>query len=277
MPLVSVIIPTYNRATLLPRAVESVLSQTFRDFECIIVDDCSDDGMNTHGSVTTAGPALRYVRLPAHCGVSTARNTGVGHSCGQWLAFLDSDDEWHPEKLERQIAWLSRNPGIRIFQTKEFWIRHGKRVNPPKTHEKPEGYIFEQSLKRCMITPSSVMIERGLFSETGGFNESLRACEDYDLWLRITCRQPVGLVKEYLLTRYGGHADQLSSAVMGLDRFRIRSLLDLLAGALLTPQQELLVKKELVKKATIVANGFLKRGNTVCHERYKRIAEQYSD
>jgi glycosyltransferase involved in cell wall biosynthesis len=277
MPLVSVIIPTYNRATLLSRAVESVLSQTFTDFECIIVDDSSDDGTDTLAFVTAAGRALRYVRLPAHCGVSAARNTGVRHSCGQWLAFLDSDDQWHPEKLQRQIAWLSRNPGVRIFQTKECWIRHGKMVNPPKTHEKPEGHIFERSLERCMITPSSVMIERGLFSETGGFNESLRACEDYDLWLRITCRHPVGLVKEYLLTRYGGHADQLSSAVMGLDRFRIRSLLDLLAGTLLTPQQKLLAKKELVKKATIVANGFLKRGNTVCHERYKRIAEKYSD
>jgi glycosyltransferase involved in cell wall biosynthesis len=276
MPLVSVIIPTHNRARLLPRALASVIAQTLRNYECIVVDDASDDGTEQLDIVSAASQQVRYVRLPLHSGVSKARNTGVACSTGEWLAFLDSDDEWHPAKLEKQMAWLESRPGYRICQTKEIWIRHGRRVNPPATHEKKEEYIFEQSLKRCMVTPSSVVVDRALFLESGGFNESLPACEDYDLWLKITCVQPVGLVEDFLLTRYGGHPDQLSATVMGLDRFRIRSIIDLLHSNRLSPVQETLARAELVTKAVIVANGFKKRGKTEKYERYMRIADLFT-
>jgi glycosyltransferase involved in cell wall biosynthesis len=276
MPLVSVIIPTHNRARLLPRALASVIAQTLRNYECIVVDDASDDGTEQLDIVSAASQQVRYVRLPLHSGVSKARNTGVACSTGEWLAFLDSDDEWHPAKLEKQMAWLESRPGYRICQTKEIWIRHGRRVNPPATHEKKEEYIFEQSLKRCMVTPSSVVVDRALFLESGGFNESLPACEDYDLWLKITCVQPVGLVDDFLLTRYGGHPDQLSATVMGLDRFRIRSIIDLLHSNRLSPVQETLARAELVTKAVIVANGFKKRGKTEEYERYMRIADLFT-
>jgi glycosyltransferase involved in cell wall biosynthesis len=277
MPLVSVILPTCNRASLLGRAIKSVLDQTFRDFECIVVDDASDDGTEQLEIFKTAAPRLRYKKLSAHGGVSKARNAGIANSTGKWIAFLDSDDEWLPRKLEKQVQWHNDNPGFVISQTKEIWVRRGARVNPPKTHEKKQGYIFEQSLKRCMVTPSSVMLARELFLDTGGFNESLPACEDYDLWLRITCRLPVGLVNEYLLTRYGGHADQLSATVMGLDRFRIQGIRDLLNSNKLSPEQASLAQAELVKKAVIVANGYKKRGNPEEYERYSRIADSFSN
>jgi glycosyltransferase involved in cell wall biosynthesis len=281
MPLVSVIIPSYNRCRLLNRAVNSVLDQTFSDSEIVVVDDASEDGtgqldiFSEASAEARARVPVRYVRLDLHCGVSKARNVGVAESSGQWLAFLDSDDVWHHNKLEQQVRWHDANPAFCISQTKEIWIRHGRRVNPPMTHEKVEGYIFEQSLKRCMITPSSVMMRRSLFYETGAFNESLPACEDYDLWLKITCTCPIGLIEEHLLTRYGGHADQLSASVMGLDRFRIRSIIDLLNSKRLSPEQDRLARLELVRKATIVAQGFKKRGRTLEYERYSRIAADF--
>jgi glycosyltransferase involved in cell wall biosynthesis len=273
MPLVSIVIPTHNRAHLLAGAVESALRQTFIDREIIVVDDASDD--QTKNLDILFAPGVRCVRLDSQCGVSKARNAGAALSQGQWLAFLDSDDHWHPDKLEKQVRFHADFPLCRISQTREIWIRNGHRVNPPQTHEKKQGYIFEQSLKRCMITPSSVMMDKALFHEVGGFNESLPACEDYDLWLKITCSHEVGLIDEFLLTRYGGHADQLSACVMGLDRFRIRSIIDILGSGRLTHKQELLSRKELAKKAVIVANGFRKRGRTEEYERYRRIATDF--
>jgi glycosyltransferase involved in cell wall biosynthesis len=276
MPLISVIIPTHDRAHVLGRAVRSVLCQTYSDMEIIIVDDASSDGTEGLDVLSRHSPTpLRYVRLDAHCGVATVRNRGVALSQGQWLAFLDSDDEWRPGKLARQVRWHEENPTYLISQTKEIWVRNGCRVNSPRTHEKKQGYIFEQSLRRCMITPSSVMMRKSLFDQVNGFNEALPACEDYDLWLKITRAFPVGLIDEFLLTRYGGHRDQLSATVMGLDRFRIRSIIDLLNSRTLSHEQETLSRRELVRKSIIVAQGFRKRGKAVEYERYKRIAADY--
>ena len=272
-PFVAVVIPVHNRRLLLGRAIASVLGQRFRDFECIIVDDGSDDGSGSLPCL--ADPRITVIRVPFQRGVSAARNTGVAASTAPWIAFLDSDDEWLPEKLERQAAWVRHNQQFRILQTREAWIRNGVRVNPPATHEKTGGDLFSASLERCMITPSSVMMHRELLAEVGGFNEAMPACEDYDLWLRITARYPVGLVDEILLRLYGGHGDQLSATVAILDRFRIRSMLGLLEGTLLTDTQTALVRRQLVIRAAICANGYLKRGKEELYEQYRTIARKY--
>lgn len=274
-PQVAVIIPTFNRSALLPRAINSVLNQTFNDFELIIVDDGSTDETSSLPLLQNAGSRLAYIRLPINRGVSAARNIGVASSTAPFLAFLDSDDEWLPKKLEKQIAWFNRHPDLRIVQTKEIWIRRGRRVNPPKTHEKVAGDLFRASLERCMITPSSVMLRRSLFDETGGFNDSLSACEDYDLWLRITSRYEVGLVSEYLLKRYGGHADQLSATVPMLDQYRVRSLVSLINSNALTAEQAVLARRNLVKRATILSLGFEKHGKPEEYERYGKIIREY--
>jgi glycosyltransferase involved in cell wall biosynthesis len=278
MPSVSVIIPTYNRKKLLTRAIESVMSQQYTDYELIVVDDASGDSTEQLDFFDSRKyPSITYFRLDSHRGVSAARNFGVRMASGKWIAFLDSDDQWHPQKLKRQMEWIGRYPATVILQTKEVWIRGGRRVNPPATHRKREGYIFTESLKRCMITPSSVCITRAAFDTTGGFNEALPACEDYDLWLRITHTVPVGLIDEYLLTRYGGHPDQLSSTVWALDRFRIRSLLDIIRSGVLTPVQRQEAIREVRRKALIVANGYKKRGNYEKHEQYAHIASTYEN
>lgn len=272
-PQIAVIIPTYNRAHLLPRAIGSVLSQTWRAFELYVVDDGSTDGTSDLPIIKSSDPRLIYIRYPDNKGVSHARNFGVKQTSSYWIAFLDSDDEWLPQKLEKQMVYASAHPGIALNQTREFWIRNGKRVNPPKTHEKSSGDLFAASLKRCMITPSSVMLKRELFLEMGGFNKSFIACEDYDLWLRITCCYQAGLVDEYLLRRYGGHGDQLSATVPILDRFRIRSILDLLGRDCLTSDQRISAKIRLIELATIVAKGYKKHGKPEEYEHYRQIIQ----
>lgn len=275
MAFISVIIPTFNRKKLLSRALQSVFNQTFKDYEILVIDDGSFDG-TSELEILKDNNRLRYLRSDHNRGVSASRNEGIARSRGEWIAFLDSDDEWLPRKLEKQIKWAGAHPEIEIFQTREIWIRNGVRVNPPITHEKVGGDLFRQSLDRCMITPSSVMIRKELLNKVGGFNESFQACEDYDLWLRIAKSHQVGLINEYLLIRYGGHDDQLSSTVPALDRFRIRSLLGLIQTGGLTGEQEKLVISTLIHKSRIVAQGFLKRGNQELYERYKCIADKYS-
>ncbi|MFP4013247.1 MAG: glycosyltransferase family 2 protein [Chitinispirillaceae bacterium] len=264
MSLFSVIIPTYNRRHTLARAIESVLFQSMRDFELIVVDDGSTDGT---AELVENYPAT-FIRLEQNCGVAKARNRGVSESNGEWIAFLDSDDWWNPNKLQLQLDYCRQNHDYEIVQTCETWIRNGRRVNPPQTHLKKEGHIFEESLRRCMITPSSVILRRSLWDKTGGFDESFPACEDYDLWLRITCRQKVGLVDKHLLTRFGGHPDQLSSAIPCLDRFRVDSLLKMLGSGLLNGNQSQAVRRNLRKRALIMAQGSLKRGKREEYEYY---------
>jgi len=256
------------------RAAASVCRQSYSDFEIIIVDDGSDDGTCNEMFLDLPVP-VRFEKLGSNYGVSKARNTGVSVSRGEWISFLDSDDAWHPEKLAMQMQWHENNPLFRISQTEEIWIRNGIRVNQPIVYKKIPGNIFEQSLRRCTITPSSVMIQKSLFLEMGGFNESLPACEDYDLWLRITSKNPVGLIDEFLITKHGGHKDQLSTTVMGLDRFRIRSILDLLNNGNLSAGQVILSRRVLAEKALVVANGYKKRGRTLEHGRYERIAKTF--
>jgi len=251
-----------------------VLCQSFRDFELIIVDDGSEISLSD-SAISGYDPRIRIVRFDHNCGVSAARNAGVNVSNGQWIAFLDSDDLWHRQKLQKQLWWLDRNREIVIMQTKEIWIRNGVRVNPPKSHEKIQGDIFKQCLDRCMITPSSVILSRKLFDTSGGFNESLRACEDYDLWLRICYNHTVGLLDEFLLTRCGGHDDQLSGTAEQMDRYRVRSMLQLLETTSLAPEQYHQTVTVLVKKAQILANGYNKRGNSELYERYQSIVTRY--
>ena len=241
----------------------------------MIVDDGSTDVTHSLPLLQRPDPRLRCIRFLENRGVSRARNAGVDATSAPLLAFLDSDDEWLPQKLEKQVQWLERNQDSSIVQAREIWIRSNRRVNPPKTHEKFQGDLFSASLKRCMITPSSVLLTRILFKKCGGFNESLPACEDYALWLKITCRYPVGLVEEYLLIRYGGHADQLSLTVPVLDRFRIQSLIDLLADGYLSPEQARLARECLLKRACIVSRGYLNHGNRKEYERYLEIIKHY--
>ena len=255
-PLVSVIIPTYNRADLVRQALASVKAQTYRDFEIVVVDDGGTDGTY---EVLSADRELRVLRHPDRRGVSAARNLGVAEARGEWLAFLDSDDLWLPDKLARQISWLESQPELLICQTDETWVRRGVRVNKPAAHRKVAGRIFLPSLARCMISPSAVILNRRLLQDHGAFDATLPAAEDYDLWLRLTWRYEVGLVDEPLVIKRGGHPDQLS-AQWGIDRFRIRALVKLLAEPDLPEAYARAARQMLAAKCAIYAQGCDKRG-----------------
>ena len=256
-PLISIIIPTYNRWTFLLQAVESVFKQTFSDYELIVIDDGSTDG--TGEGLKPYENRLQYI-YQENRGVSAARNTGLQAARGDWIAFLDSDDYWLPAKLETQVRFFAENPQALICQTEEIWIRHGRRVNPHKKHRKFSGDIFSPSLIRCIVSPSAVMIRREFLSQIGPFDESLPACEDYDLWLRISCRFPVFLIEEPLVVKQGGHPDQLSRRIPFLDRFRIQALVKVLGSDLLSSDRQETALQELKKKCRIYGQGCMKRG-----------------
>ena len=270
-PLVSVIIPTFNRGWILKEAIDSVLAQDYKDFELIVVDDGSTD--NTRDILDSYGPNLVVLRQ-VNKGVSAARNRGIAAADGQLIAFLDSDDIWRPRKLSRQVDFFNSTPDAVINQTEEIWIRNGIRVNPKTRHRKPSGMIFERSLELCLVSPSAVMIQKNLFDTVGVFDENLPACEDYDLWLRISSRYPIHLIDIPLTIKRGGHEDQLSRAA-GLDRFRIQSLEKIILSGQLTPSQYRAAVGKLRDKCVIYAGGCRKRGRRAEAESYETLAEKY--
>ncbi len=269
-PLVSVIIPTYNRAWALKKAIDSVLEQNYKNFELIVVDDGSTD--DTEALVTEYAKSVKFVQQP-NLGVSAARNKGISISSGALISFLDSDDYWEPEKLSAQVEFFNANPDTLICQTEEIWIRNGKKVNPKKKHKKLSGMIFIPSLALCLISPSAVMMRKNLFAKVDMFDESLPACEDYDLWLRVTCRFPVHLIETPLIVKTGGHDDQLSAAT-GLDKYRIYSLKKILKSDFLTDSQKQAAENMLKKKCRLYADGCMKHGRKTVATYYYRLAEE---
>ena len=253
---ISVIIPTYNRKHTLDIALDSVLNQTITSSEIIVVDDGSTDG--TSEWIDSKYPSVKLFRQKNQ-GVSSARNTGIKQAKGDWIALLDSDDEWLSNKLERQVQALQENSDILFCHTNEIWIRNGVRVNQMKKHQKYGGHIFEKCLDMCRISPSSSLIHKSILEDVGLFDEKLKVCEDYDLWLRITAKYSVLFLDEPLIIKYGGHEDQLSKVPEGIEQYRIQSLEKILLNGKLTYKQKSQMIQMLKKKYRIYANGLKKR------------------
>ncbi len=268
---ISVIIPTYNRCWILKEALDSVLFQDYTDFEIIVVDDGSNDA--TGALLSTYGDQITTI-CQENRGVSAARNAGIVMAKGKYIAFLDSDDIWLPEKLSCQADFFKSHPEAVICQTDEIWIRNGVRVNPKNRHKKPSGTFFEQSLQLCLVSPSAVMIQKSLFAEIGLFNEAFPACEDYDLWLRIGLYYPIYLIERQMVVKRGGHDDQLSRN-SGLDRYRIQSIVNILESHKLTQQCYRAAVDVLKEKCRIYADGCIKRGRADDAEIYQKIIKAY--
>ena len=254
---IAVIIPTFDRQHFLGRAIDSVLSQTRPAHEVIVIDDGSTDG--TVPWLKKEYPTVKLIEQ-TNQGVSAARNAGIQQAQSEWIALLDSDDEWFPEKLERQVKELQKYPEILFCHTDEIWIRKGVRVNPMKKHQKFGGMIFSKCLDICRISPSSALFSRTLLDDVGWFDETLPICEDYDLWLRITAKFPVLFIDDPLIIKYGGHRDQLSRSVDGIEQYRITALEKILKGPNLTKTDRSAAVQMLIKKLNIYLTGLKKRG-----------------
>jgi glycosyltransferase involved in cell wall biosynthesis len=258
---------------MLKEAVDSVLAQDYEDLELIVVDDGSTDG--TAEEISRYGGRVKLFRHSESRGVSAARNKGILHSKGKYLAFLDSDDLWVKGKLKLQAAFLDENPHYPLCYTDEIWIRRGKRVNPRLRHSKYSGWIFEKCLPLCTISPSSAVMRRTLFSKVGLFDEALPVCEDYDFWLRVSVRFPIFFINRKLIVKRGGHPDQLSQRSWGNDRYRVIALEKLLSDPSLGPEDREKVLEEMKKKCEILSKGFYKRGNELEGRRYQEIMRTY--
>jgi len=273
MPKVSVVIPTYNRLLMLREAVDSVLKQDFEDFELIVVDDGSTDG--TAEEIKRYGGRVILLQHSENRGVSAARNKGILHAKGKYVAFLDSDDVWVKGKLKIQVTFLDENPHYSFCYTDEIWIRRGKRVNPKLKHAKYSGWIFEKCLPLCTISPSSAMMRKKLFSKVGLFDEALPVCEDYDFWLRVSARFPIFFINRKLIVKRGGHPDQLSQRSWGNDRYRVIALEKLLSEAYITTEEREMILEEMKRKSQVLYKGFMKRGNEIEAKHYQEIMRRY--
>ncbi len=270
---ISVIVPVYNRAGLIVRALTSVFAQSRLPQEVIVVDDGSTDGTGEH--VREHFPKVRYVRQPNR-GVSSARNHGIAEARSEWLAFLDSDDAWLPDKLELQQRALAAYPSYRLCHSNEIWMRRGRFVNRKKRHTKSGGHIFLRCLPLCVISPSSVVVHRSVIDAVGMFDESLPACEDYDLWLRICAVYPVLYLEQPLIIKYGGHADQLSQRYPAMDRFRIRALEKILRTGTLSDSERRAALSVLLEKIRIYLAGAQKRQRWLEVDEYRHKQAYYA-
>ncbi len=249
---ISVVIPTFNREDFVQRAINSVLNQTVSVDEIIIVDDGSSD--NTR-EVLEKNSSIRYI-YQENSGVSSARNKGIFKAKNDWIAFLDSDDIWCEEKIEKQIQLHHQNNSILISHTDELWNRNNKIIKQKYHQLKPSGFCFLDNIPSCKIGPSTTLLHKSILKDVGYFDEKLIVCEDYDLWLRILLKYELGYLDEKLTTKYAGHDNQLSFSTFAIDKYRIQALEKHLNGEYKTE-----IKEEILKKCALLLKGAHKYNN----------------
>ena len=273
--MIDIVIPVRNRRDFLKRALKSVKRQSFSNWKVWIVDDGSRDGvlrdfyMNFKDDIRRG--RMEMVTLPFSRGVSTARNEGIRRGRRELVALLDSDDEWLPNKLEKQIQFAGRFPSIPLIHCDEIWFRGGRILNQKKKHQKSGGRIFKNSVQLCCISPSSAMIRRRLFEDVGLFREDFPVCEDYEMWLRVTSRFSVGFVPEVLVRKHGGHSDQLSTRYRAMDYWRVKALYPYLNSSHISSEEKSCVRKTLREKCRILLKGYEKHANFKNREEVRRI------
>ncbi|MDP2924600.1 MAG: glycosyltransferase [Candidatus Omnitrophota bacterium] len=273
-PFFSIIIPTYNREKFLKIAIRSVLEQSSDDYELIVVDDGSKD--NTKKLFDDLGDKKAKYLYQRHQGVSSARNKGIAKAKGEFICFLDSDDRFRHNKLEITYQYIKKYPEYKIFHTEEIWYRRGQLLPQKIYHKKPTGFVFESAAKLCSISISTAAIKRDIFNEIGLFDETMPACEDYDFWLRLTHRQPVFLIPQYLTIKEGGHPDQQSIKFPAMDTLRIYALQKILESGELNKKNHKIALNELKIKCEIFIKGALKRGKVKEIQHYQKLMVKFN-
>ena len=267
--LVDIIIPSYNRKRLLKRAVSSLYNQTYHNWRLFIVDDGSTDGT----SKEDYGDKSQLLSLNQNKGVSYARNYGIRQGRAEWIAFLDSDDEWLPDKLEKQIEYSHKQPNCSLIHCDELWLKKGQILNQKKHHKKQGGRIFIPCVDLCCISPSAALIKRKIFDQIGFFKEDFPVCEDYDFWLRYSSRYDVGFLDTALVVKHGGHWDQLSKKYTAMDYWRVKALYPFLEDKHLSSAERKKVRQVLVKKTKILLKGYKKHNNFKNYAEIEKISQ----
>jgi glycosyltransferase involved in cell wall biosynthesis len=274
MMRISVVIPSYNRAHTLQRALQSVFAQGSPVDEVILVDDGSTD--DSAALVARQFPQVSLIHQP-NGGVSAARNKGIEAAQHEWIALLDSDDCWLPHKIQKVRDAAAKHPEYILYHSDEIWVRRGVRVNPMQKHRKSGGWIFAQCLPLCTISPSAAVIKRSALQSLGQFDESLPACEDYDLWLRLCHRFPVYYIDQPLITKYGGHEDQLSRQYPAMDSFRVRALHRLLDTTTLRADDFVAARSTLLGKLEILIKGAHKHQNQTLIDEFEPLYRRWQE
>ncbi len=245
---------------MLERAIGSVLAQNFVDWELIVMDDGSTDATPEFLRALQASwdrpQRLLCARQPNR-GVSEARNQAAALGTAEWVALLDSDDEWMPDKLARQWELTA---DFRWIHGEEIWMRKGWRVNASPKHAKSGGRIFSRCVELCCVSASTVLVHAPLLHELGGFRADFPVCEDYDLWLKLAARFEAGFIAEPVTIKHGGHEDQLSRRFHSMDYYRAKALMPFLEDQSLSEVERLHVAGTVVEKSEILINGYRKHG-----------------
>lgn len=255
------------------RAMESIAGQTRSPDQVVIVDDASTEEMSKSLELA-AELGFEWRQLSSNRGPAAARNAGVAATSSDWVCFLDSDDEWLPDKLAEQSRWNDEHPEFSISQVHESWRRNGAVVKKPRHWEQDGGDLFAASIERCSIGPSCVMLSRRLWDDFGGFDEDFRVCEDYELWLRVCSQTEIGLVdSEPLVRKHAGHEDQLSVVTPAMDRFRVHALIKAHFDSGYSEKQKKMIAQGICEKSIILADGAAKRGSLERSKFYREVSE----
>jgi glycosyltransferase involved in cell wall biosynthesis len=266
MPKVSVIIPTYNYDRFLGEAIHSVLAQTFQDFELVVVDDGSTD--NTKQVVSNfADERIKYI-YQQNQGVSAARNTGISACCGDYVALLDADDVWVPQKLELQVKILDSRPDIAAVCSdvyvvdahtgvtiNRFW-NDGRRLGTFNPHMAPKKLLRRLLARGCFIHPSSTIFRRVVFDEVGLFDESLQTHEVWELSVRILLHFDIALI-DTPLVKYRQHAANLSAKWHEMEEDGVKVLYKAINTLPLTPDDVRVIKRRLARNNCEYGSGLV--------------------
>lgn len=257
-PIVSIIIPTYNRANLMGKSISSVLDQIFKDFEVIIVDDGSVD--NTESVVKSFNDTrIKYVKLKKNRGSCFARNVGLKIAEGEYIAFQDSDDEWLPEKLEKQMKVFEILPQENIVYTGFWRIKNNKKTYVPFNRVKQrEGNVFKELLRGNFISTQTLLVKKKCFEKSGMFDENLPRFQDWDLVLRLAKYYNFKFINEPLALCYFTSKSISTDSNALLKAFKI-------------------IEKKYLKNLDnkLLAKHYFRIGNSLCLDKKFKLGRNY--
>lgn len=271
MPNVSVIIHTYNNEKFIVETIESVLNQTYRDYEIIVVDDGSVDG--THDALLPYMQQIRY-HYKENGGIASAKNTGIRLSQTEFIAFLDHDDLWAPDKLKLQMECFNENPQVGLVYAKYTSFRDGKelRTKPEKGYS---GWIFKELLSKSFIQTSTVMVKKECLNAVGPYDESFSLGDEYDMFLRISKKFQCGFIDKGL-TRYRVHDTNASKDDFLFDKENLGVYKKVYNNFTdLNGEEKKILRKRIAGYSMKVAEGLYRLGKLEESKEYQKEAHDY--